>query len=65
MALLVVVLQAADTAVNATVETDGTRIAWGPYYINTTTGVIVFADSGFDISFARTTTGAPELPFDL
>lgn len=42
-----------DVAANAVADDkDG---LWGPYWSDVNTGVIVYVDSGFDISFARTT----------
>lgn len=49
----------ADTLVESGAQTvsDEAFSPWGPYWINTTTAVIIFIDSGNDISFARTTDG--------
>jgi len=49
----------ADTAVATSVSNnaESTPAPWGPYWIDTQTAIIVFADSGNDISFARTTNG--------
>jgi len=49
----------ADTTVDTTADTfvHGVMALWGPYWINTTTGVIVFMDSSDDVVFTRTTDG--------
>ena len=47
----------ADTSVEGTLGTalDAQNGLWGPYWSDVSTAVVVFADDGNDISFARTT----------
>jgi hypothetical protein len=55
----VAVVQAADTTVSSVAFATTHNVAglWGPYWIDTLTGLIVFVDSGFDVNVARTTNG--------